>query len=132
MENKRRSRRNKENKESALVIIIIILITIVGTVIFILNSRKDANEANITSEILGTWTTDGYTVYEFNENGNGKLIIPIADYEFSYRIEENKIYIDFKNENSTDSDYEYSFEDGKLILNQTTGTYEFTKKSCYI
>lgn len=131
MEKKHESRRKQENKKSVFLLIIIIFITIVGTVIFILNSRKDANEANITSEILGTWTTDGYTVYEFNENGNGKLVIPIADYEFSYRIEENKIYIDFKNEISTDSDYEYSFEDGKLILkgiNKTTGTYEFTKK----
>jgi len=77
--------------------------------------------------IIGTWTTDGVTVYEFNKNKTGKLILPLSEYDFDYEINDNRLHIEFKH-NSIDSDYIISFEDKKLILIEGKIRYVFTKK----
>ena len=59
------------------------------------------------------------------------MILPSSEYKFTYVLNNNKLYIDFESDKATDSDYEYSFENDKLILkgiNSTSGTYTFTKK----
>ena len=102
--------------------LLIVVIFIFGFLIF---RNKGKNT------LIGTWTTDGVTVYEFKKNNAGALVLPLSTYEFTYKVEENKLYIDFKNEKSTDSSYEYSFKNGQLILkgiNKTTGTYTFKRQ----
>lgn len=86
--------------------------------------EKDSSQ----NKIVGSWTTDGYTEYDFYENGRGCLKIPIADYEFTYTIKNNMLHIDFDNESSEDSDYEFSFENSELKLKSINGTFIFTKK----
>lgn len=126
----KRKNKSGKKKKNQFAIIVMIIAVILCLIIFIPKLNKNNESDKSENKIVGSWTTDGYTVYEFDENGNGKLKIPIAEYEFTYKIEENKIFIDFKNEKSIDSDYEYSFESEKLILkgiNKTSGTYVFTK-----
>lgn len=109
-----------------MIIIIVIIICI-----FVLGISTQNRNKNKTDEIIGTWTTDEVTVYEFDGKGNGKLILPSSQYNFTYTLNENIIHIDFESEKATDSDYIYSLDEGKLILNgtnTTAGTYTFTKK----
>ena len=123
---------NKKKKKSRIFIILFLILIIaiaVYSIFFI--SKVFLKQIEINKELKGSWTTDGYTVYEFYGFGKGALVIPMETYNFNYKIEDNKVFIDFENERSIDSDYEFSFEDDKLILkgiNSTTGTYTFTKK----
>ena len=108
--------------KNIIIIFIVIIILIIALLIF----------KKITKNpLIGTWTTDGITVYQFKNKNTGSLIVPLSEYKFTYKIDGNKLYIDFENEKSNDSDYEYSFKDNKLILkgiNKTSGTYVFKKK----
>ena len=124
---------NKKRKSTNKTIVLLIIVLILSIFLLLLipkTKESEKKQKKIENQLLGSWTTDDYTVYEFYENGSGALKIPIATYDFSYKIDNNNIYIDFKNETSIDSDYEFFFEDGKLILkgiNKTSGTYTFKK-----
>ena len=131
MEERIRSRRSIKKKKkgiiSKLIVLIVLVAIIICSIIFISRTINNVKQYN---KILGSWTTDGYTVYEFYEKNKGALVLPIATYDFTYKIEENRVYIDFQNEKSIDSDYEFSFKNEKMILkgiNKTSGTYTFTK-----
>ena len=111
--------KKKFKKKLILTIIIVIVLIVIVIVKFTLNDSK---------RIIGLWTTDGVTVYEFNKDNTGTLILPLSKYKFTYKIEKKKLYIDFENEKSEDSEYEYSFSKKKLILNGDNGTYIFSRK----
>ena len=65
----RKDNRNKKKPKIFWSIIIIIVLLI----IFIIN--KDKIFMNFgTNSIRGTWTTDGVTIYKFDNNGKGSLI----------------------------------------------------------
>ena len=137
MENEKRARQKKKsNMPKILFVLILIIIAII--VFFVVKSKNtNNNNLNKTSNtsidnFIGNWTIDGITNYEFDGKGNGKLKLPKNEYSFKYTIENNEIYLDYEDEKATDSDYEYSFEDEKLVLkgiNSTTGTYELTKQN---
>ncbi len=122
---KRMKRKKKYNKKR--IIIIAIIAVIILLIIFFLKSKNNTNNKTI----IGAWTTDGVTIYEFSDSGKGKLIVPLSEYPFTYKIEDNKLFIDFENETSKDSTYEYSFEDNKMIwknVEETYLTFTFTRK----
>lgn len=56
---------------------------------------------------------------------------PLADYDFTYEIKDNQLYIDFVNESAHDVTYEFSVKGDTLILiggeGTIGGTYELTK-----
>lgn len=127
---KRSTRKKKKSILPKLIILILIIAIAVCCIIFIPKIIDNSKQNKLENKIIDSWTTDGYTVYEFYKDNKGALVLPIGNYNFSYKIEGNKISIDFENEESIDSDYEFSFEDEKLILkgiNNTSGTYTFTK-----
>ena len=99
------------------IVILIILILVMYKVFF---SEK--------SKIVGTWTTDNVTIYKFNKNNTGKLIVSLSEYEFKYTLKNDVLYIDFINDKSEDSEYNYSFKNNKLVLKNEKGTFTFTKK----
>ena len=88
------------------MIIIIILIIVVCLLVF--KDQKDKLE--------GLWDIDGNTKYEFDGKGKGKLIVPMNEYKFTYIIKNNILSIDFENENSEDTDYEYTISDNQLEI----------------
>ena len=104
-----------------LILFIIILVLIIAMPILIITLRKEKNK------FIGTWTTDGVTTYKFNKDKTGVLILPLSEYEFIYSLKDNTIFIDFDNAKSEDSKYDYSFKDGKLILENENGKFIFTK-----
>ncbi len=106
--------------------VILCIVLIIGIILVMLGIFKVINSKN---KLIGSWTTDGVTVYEFNKNGKGKLILPLAEYEFNYKTKSNKLSIDFINDKSEDSDYTYSFKMKKLVLEGEKGVFIFSKKN---
>lgn len=37
-------------------------------------------------KIIGTWTTDDVTTYEFYKNNTGKLVVSLSEYKFKYNL----------------------------------------------
>lgn len=95
-----------------IFLIIIFFIVLIGS----LFTFKLINK-NKTDDLIGLWDIDGNTKYEFDGKGNGKIIVPLANYEFTYTIEkENIIIVDFKDEKSRDTKYEYKVTNETLEL----------------
>ncbi len=125
-------KKTKNIKKIFILIVILSIILVFG--IIKIKTKKNNNNVNkevlsIQDQLVGSWTADGVTIYEFNKDNNGKLKLPLTDYYFTYKLEDNNIYIDFENEKSTDSEYEIAFENDRLIfkgINQTIGTYTFS------
>ncbi|MBR3199326.1 MAG: hypothetical protein IKG27_04865 [Bacilli bacterium] len=111
----------KKKKFNKLFWILLFLIIFIVSVLIIFRPKNP---------LIGTWTTDGVTIYRFDKKGKGALIVPLSKYTFNYKMNDDEIHIDFKNKKLHDSDYKVSFKKGKLILkgiNKTTGTYTFKK-----
>lgn len=125
--NAKRRHRGKVLRWIVLAVAITILVLSMIMVIRSCGPRGDA--------LMGTWDLDGTTIYQFNGNGEGAMILPSKAYAFRYSINEETgtVSIDFENERATDYTYEYQVSEDKLILFGSVGkesfTYEFTKKA---
>lgn len=97
----------KLKRKTIIVAFVVITIIIIGYLLLI---NKNNNK------IIGFWTLDGYTNYEFLENNKGNLVLPHKKMEFTYKIKDNTICIDFKDENAIDKCYEYNFDGKELII----------------
>ena len=82
----------------------ILVVTLVAVVLI----QKD--------KLKGTWNYDGTTVYQFDGEGNGMLILPSKDYKFYYEIKKNELLIDFVEENARDFVYKFDVDGDTLIL----------------
>ena len=71
--------------------------------------------------IVGAWDYDSVTIYRFDRNGKGALVLPHESYDFKYRIEEGTLYIDFESEKATDAYYSYIVNDNSLTLEKIGG-----------
>ncbi len=115
-----RKRGKRKNRTPLLLAALaFILVTLVVFAVFL--SSHDNNP------IQGKWNMDGVTVYEFRDSGRGSLILPSAQYDFTYEISEDKLQIFFEYEGAKDAEYSFKIEDDILTLiggNETTqGTY---------
>ena len=133
MEEKKTSTKEKSNKKINIILLIIIIIGLVLIVCFLIFAPKfkeNQEGKKLEKSLVGTWTADSYTIYEFNKNGKGILRIPSDDYSFTYIVHSNKLYIDFEDEDSIDLNFIFSFEDGDLVLQgikESSGTYRFKR-----
>lgn len=75
-----------------------------------------------TDALAGKWDFDGTTAYEFDGKGSGAMLLTLADYDFTYEIKDNQLYIDFVNESAHDATYEFSVKGDTLILIGDEGT----------
>ena len=69
--------------------------------------------------------------YEFNGKGRGKMILPESnlEYEFTYKINNNMILIDFDSEFVKDYTYKYSIEKNSIIFDgETPGAGKFEEE----
>ena len=66
-----------------------------------------------------------------SSKGSGEMLLTLADYDFTYEIKDNQLYIDFVNESAHDATYEFSVKGDTLTLiggeGTIGGTYELTK-----
>ena len=107
-------------KGGPMGLIIMSTITLVMSSIMITNSFKNS--------FVGTWVSEGGTIYDFHKDHSGSMKTSLSEYKFTYLVREQFISIDFEDEKNNDSDFEYSFDKNKLILKSEKGLFSFTKK----
>lgn len=122
-----RMKKKKQNQRRMLIGgASVLLIVIIVAIILIVKGCSGATDA-----LAGTWDLDSNTTYEFDGKGSGAMLLTIADYDFTYEIKDNQLYIDFVNESAHDATYEFSVKGDTLILiggeGTIGGTYELTK-----
>lgn len=93
-----------------------LIITILITIILIGGGIFAFTRINKTDKLAGLWNVDGNTKYEFDGKGKGKIIVPNSEFEFTYKIEDNVVSIDFKSKDSTDTKYEFKISKDNLEL----------------
>lgn len=98
-------------KKNVIIILILVGIGTLSIIGFLLFSNK-----NNDKEFRGLWTIDGYTSYEFSENKKGNLVLPHLKKEFTYKVKDDKLCIDFKDKNAIDKCYKYVFNNEKLVM----------------
>lgn len=138
------SRKADGRKKIVLIIITaVILAVIIIAVVLILKSCSDsADDGNVktvelptTSEIptiaiqgnpiesaenvMGEWTLDGVTSYEFYDDGTGNLITSTTDFLFYYAVEGNILTLDFADDSVTDALYECYLDTDTLTFDDT-------------
>ena len=114
-----RRRRIRNGVAAAFVLILIVLIVLLF------------KSCSTDKRIIGTWDYDTVTVYRFDKNGEGALLLPNESYAFTYSVEEGRLIIDFENENITDHTYTFSINGSELTLaaEESAGTeYVLTRK----
>lgn len=72
--------------------------------------------------LSGVWDCDGYTAYRFDGRGSGALRLSAAQYEFTYRIDGDRLFIDFADEAARDGAYTFRVEGDRLHLRGGEGT----------
>ena len=111
-------------KRKTIIIIAVVIAIIMLVSGYLLLSSKGKNK------IIGFWTIDGYTSYEFLENNKGNLVLPHKTMEFTYKIKDDKIFIDFKDEKAIDKSYEYNFNGKDLIIKDSNNNvFDLKKKN---
>ena len=85
-------------------------------------------EISVTGEtFVGTWTIDGTTTYQFEEDGRGALILPEHRYPFTYIVEADKLLLEFDNSSIGKAAFRFTAAGDALTLKreEETGTTEF-------
>lgn len=118
MTEKQVKKKVKVNKVAILVPIIIIVL-LIALVIFLLNRSNNP--------LVGKWTNETPTTYQFDSDKTGKLIISTGEYNFEYEIKDDKVTVYFNSENSVDTEFKYKVDGDKLTLENGNGVWEFTK-----
>ncbi len=78
----------------------------------------------------GLWSVDGVTKYRFEKDGVGALVVPAADYPFTYKVEDDVVYIDFNNPSLHDATYYFKVKGAELTLDDynSAAIYTLTKE----
>ena len=113
----------KNKQKNKILIIGIIIIVIIAVSIFLIFKLK--NSKNI---FLGTWQSEGGTIYEFKKNNEGVMKTSLSEYKFTYKIKKNIISIDFEDKKAIDTDYDFSCKKDKCEMKSDRGTFIFNKQ----
>ena len=104
----------------------ITVIVVLVLLFLILHFSKSSNK------LVGTWVYDEYSQYVFDESGQGELLVENISYEYTYKIENENVIIDFAEDVIRDCDYTFSVDGTELTHKGGTGTdggtYRLNKK----
>ena len=96
------------------IVITVVLAALVAGVVLICLSRSKGREVSVFN---GTYHIDEYTAYEFNGKGKGAMCLgETTRYDFTYKVKDGKIIIDFKEKRIADASYTYTEGNGTIIL----------------
>ena len=128
-ETERLRRRKKQQQQLMIQRGIVGLVALAILILIIVLIVKGCSGS---SDVLaGKWDVDGTTFYEFDGDGKGALILPSKTYDFTYKIDNDQIHIDYENESVHDGSYTFKIDGNKLTLiggeGTIGGTYELTK-----
>ena len=112
---------NQKRRRLVGISLLAVLLILAAVIVIILTGNP----------IIGRWNMDEVTSYEFSWNGKGALILPSAQYGFTYTIDANVLNIDFDYDGAKDAQYIFTVDGDVLTLdggNSTTqGTYVLTR-----
>lgn len=128
-----RQKRMRKRKIQFCLVVVALLVTMLVFVIVVINNKVLKNKKYV---LEGTYVYEDNTEYEFDGKQNGCLCVVVDgeeyQFDYTYKTEDNRLYIDFENEEVTDITYEYSLDGNKLTLSgkegSAGGSYELTKK----
>lgn len=119
MERLKIKRKFKASKAKAFALLVVLIILIV--LIFVVINKKN-------NPLLGKWKNDnGDTIYQFDKDYTGKLIISIGEYNYKYEISGDKVSLDFESEAIEDPVFTFKIEDDNLILTKDDESFTFKK-----
>lgn len=101
-----RRRRRKLNPNFILAILALLAI-LIGIVVGVRSCGANT--------LKGRWDLDGTTIYKFDRNGTGALVLMYNEYAFEYTIEGDRLYIDFADEAALDASYTFKV-DGRMLF----------------
>ena len=84
--------------------------------------RQISQKPTDTERIARTSNQTEYKRQAQSSKGSGAMLLTLADYDFTYEIKDNQLYIDFVNESAHDATYEFSVKGDTLILIGGEGT----------
>lgn len=83
------------------------------------------------NDIAGTWRLDNFTAYQFENDGTGVMLLTNSQYDYTFKVKGDNLYIDYKDDILGDVSYTFAVEGDTLILTGGEGTsgrtYELTK-----
>lgn len=119
-------KRHKNHRRKLILISVLTLVMAIFVVILLF--KGCSNDKNTNSELAGVWYYDQYTEYEFDCEGNGCMCLDGNNhFEFTYKVENGVLYLDFALDYVTDCQYTYSVDGDKLTLVGGEGTAEVGK-----
>ena len=127
------ARRRRQRQRMKTVVGLAIVIVIIAIVSIILFKPSNSKSNPVTADVLsGAWVYDQYTKYEFDGYGKGCMCLENTHYEYSYKIDGDKLSMNFENEAVHDCIYTFKVENNTLTIiggeGTTGGTYKLTKK----
>lgn len=121
---KRKAKRLRKQKYRKQLILGIGVLLCLPIIVFVIVGQ--------ISSLEGKWYMDEVTAYEFYDGYKGAMVLPSAEYEFSYTIKDDILRIDFDYEGAKDAQYTFVVDGDTLTLtggNETTkGTYVLQKR----
>lgn len=131
--NRKVAKRRKQRMMCRWIIVGCVISVLVLLVVLICKGCVGGKDA--TTNLTGVWYYDQYTEYEFDGKGNGCMCLDGNNhFEFTYKIENDTLCLDFVLDYVTDCQYTYSVDGDGLTLIGGEGTaeigkvYELTKK----
>ncbi len=122
-----RRKRQQRQRRILLAVVIAVIIIIISIVCFAL--KPNSENSNILN---GVWKYDEYTKYEFKENGIGCMCLDNLHYKYTYKIDNNKLMLDFEDEAVHDCTYIFALNENELTIKgedgTVGGTYRLTKE----
>lgn len=122
------AKRKKQKIKPLFIAVIALAVILIGLVIFLLVGPGKQNNA-----LIGSWKYDQYTEYEFYDNGKGCLCVDDVHYEYEYKINGDKLKLDFTEDIVRDCEYTFTVENNNLTLvggeGTDQGTYKLNKVS---
>ncbi len=116
--------KNRRNRKALLSVSVIIIAIVVIVICF---SKKTDN-----NELIGKWSYNQYTAYEFSVNGHGYLCVDDVRYEYKYAISQQTLKLDFVEDIVKDCEYTFAIEGNLLTLiggeGTDQGTYTLTRQ----
>lgn len=118
-----KSKFRRQTVFAALIVAMIVLGIVIAVICKSCVGKSDV------SALQGKWRYDEYTVYEFDSEGNGCMVIDGTNrYDFKYSVDGDKLKLDFALNYVKDCEYDFKCEKSTLTLIGGEGTVEIGKE----
>ena len=126
------ARRRRQRQRMLTIVGLVVVIAVIAVISIILFKPSDTkNDPAKADALSGSWVYDQYTKYEFDGYGKGCMCLENTHYEYSYKIDGNKLSMDFENEAVHDCSYTFAVNEGQLTIvggeGTSGGTYTLNK-----